>query len=74
MNTQTSIGGYTCYRCKAYVPNGCAHYCPMTAVGPYGPAPQPQPEFVKLDHGFLHTAALQRIADALEKIAERLAG
>lgn len=57
--TASSLGGYTCARCNAFVPNGSVHSCPSTFawVNP----PPPPPKLVDL-----------RIAEALERIAAAL--
>ncbi len=71
MSTSTPIvapigpTGWTCQRCKAFVPNGCTHHCPTTAVFPPMPSPPPLP----VSH---EATALHRIAAALERIADAL--
>lgn len=65
----SSIGGYTCARCNAFIPNGVVHQCPGTY---YPPQVNPPAQATKVDHGFRYAAALERIAAALEKIAEKL--
>jgi hypothetical protein len=67
VTASTSIGGWTCYSCKTWVPNGSWHNCPYTYQGTSA-APATQ-----ADHGFRYAAALERIAAALEVIAGRLA-
>jgi hypothetical protein len=67
----SSIGGYTCPTCKAYIPNGVFHQCPGGTFQP-NPAPSPQP-VTRMDHGLQYVAALERIAAAIEKLAEAVA-
>jgi hypothetical protein len=69
IGANTSVGGYTCYRCHAFIPNGCTHSCPTTLL--YQPSPPPAP--MRMDHGFAYAAALERIAVALEEIVKSLA-
>jgi hypothetical protein len=64
--TATGGGGWTCHRCRAWVPSGCTHHCPTTAIGPY-PSPPPP-----VAHALDPVPAYHRIALALERIAAAL--
>jgi len=69
--TPSTAGDFwTCWRCKAQVPNGCTHSCPTGVYPSPGvwPPSQPDPPAVKLDPFF----EIQRIAGALERIAAAL--
>jgi len=63
-----NTNGYTCGYCGAFVPNGTYH------VHNYTVPDQPEPWYKA--HQFFHNTSygslLERIAVALEKIAERL--
>ena len=52
-------GGYTCYQCGQWVPEGSCHY------HPWGSWPN-------IWHDQREAIALERIAAALEKIADKL--
>ena len=64
-STFTPTGGYTCYRCKAFVPNGCTHSCPtMVWVNPTPPVTVTPTAEDRI------AAALERIAVALERLSK----
>lgn len=63
----TSGGGYYCNYCGAWVPLGNYHACQQ-----YTPAP-PQPTWTWTTTTD-YSAVLERIAAALERIAEKLHG
>lgn len=59
-NTGSSVGGWTCQQCGAFVANNYTHSCP-TSYKWMNPPPPQAPE-------------LERIAAALERIAAHLEG
>jgi coenzyme F420-reducing hydrogenase gamma subunit len=70
----TGPRGWTCFQCKTFLLEGCTHNCPTTAIGPWQPyTPQPPSTAATVDHGFAYVAALERIAAAIEKLAEAVA-
>jgi hypothetical protein len=61
-----ATGWWTCHRCGQLIPNGCTHSCQTSLL------PQPSPPGLPLDPTAQQTAALHRLATAIERLAAAL--
>ena len=73
----TGVEGWTCFQCKKFVPNGCTHACGGSGCTPNYPdstntPARPAMWQLNVPADLRAAEALERCADALDRIAKTL--